>query len=143
MFKFTILYYRVDDEAKLESFFSSTNVPLAERLPGLAEIEVSRIIGKPGGGGSRFHLAYSLYFATQESFQLAIGSEAGFRFVKALKPWADAGLIVWYFADVSEEIVKHAGPKVTVEDLLPNLVKKSEGDTQSASQLSPDDADGM
>jgi uncharacterized protein (TIGR02118 family) len=142
LFKFTILYYRVDDEPKLESFFSSTNVPLAEQLPGLVKIEVSRITGKPGGG-SRFHLAYSLYFATPESFRLAIVSEAGLKLVEALMPWYDNGLIVWYYADVSEEIVKRAGPEVTVEDLLPNMFNKTEEDDQSSPPPSPDVAAGM
>jgi uncharacterized protein (TIGR02118 family) len=142
VFKFTILYYRVDDEAKLESFFSSTNVPLAERLPGLTKIEVSRITGKPGGA-SRFHLAYSMYFATQESFNLAIVSEAGLKFIEALMPWYDNSLIVWYFADVSEEIVKRAGPEITVEDLLPKVGKKTEEDAHSASPSSPDVAAGI
>jgi uncharacterized protein (TIGR02118 family) len=142
MFKFTILYYRVDDEAKLESFFSSTNVPLAERLPGLVKIEVSRITGKPGGA-SRFHLAYSLYFATQQSFHLAIVSEAGLELIEALMPWYDNGLIVWYYADVSEEVVKRAGPEIPVEDLLPKDIQQAEEDDQSASPSSPDVAAGM
>jgi uncharacterized protein (TIGR02118 family) len=143
VFKFTILYYRVDDQEKFESFFSSTNVPLAEQLPSIVKIEVDRIVGKPGGR-SRFHLAYSLYFATQESFNLAISSEAGLNFLGALRPWSDAGLLVWYYADVTDEIVTHAGPEVTVEDLLPPKAKKTrQDDAHSASPSSPDVAAGM
>lgn len=144
MFQFTTIYYCVDDEEKLESFFSSTHVPLAEQLPGLVKIEVSRITAKPGGG-SRFHLAYSLYFATQESFQLSIISEAGVKLVEALMPWYEAGLIVWYYADVSEEIIERAGPEISVEDLLPKRKEPDEQEAQSASpdEASPEDAAGM
>lgn len=139
MYQFTTIYYRVDEEDKLESFFSSTHLPLAEQLPGLVKSEVSRVMGKPGGE-SRFHLAYSLYFATESSFQRSLTSEAGLKLMQALKAWADAGLIIWYYADTFEEIVKRAGPDITAEDLLPK--KESEGE-QEAHSGSPEDAAGI
>lgn len=105
MFQFTTLYYRVDDEETLESFFSSTHLQLAEKLPGLVKSEVSRISGQPGGE-SRFHMAYSLYFATEQSFYQSIASESGVKLMQALKSWADARLITWYYAESFEEIVK-------------------------------------
>ena len=111
MFKFTTLYYRVDDEETLEAFFSSTHLQLAEKLPGLVKSEVSRISGQPGGE-SRFHMAYSLYFATEQSFYLSLATDSGIKLMKALKPWADARLIAWYYAEAFEEIVKKRGKSV-------------------------------
>lgn len=111
MFEFTTLYYQVDDEDILENFFANTHLQLAEQLPGLVKSVVSRVRGKPGGN-SRFHLVYSLYFATQESFELSLMSEPGVKLMEALKPWADAQLIIWYYADSFEEIVKRRGPEV-------------------------------
>ena len=105
MFQFTTLYYKVDDEQTLEQFFARTHLPLAEQLVGLVKSEVSRIQGQPGGQ-SRFHMAYSLYFASRESFEKSLASETGLKLIKALKPWADAKLIVWYFAEAFEEIAK-------------------------------------
>ena len=35
MFKFVVIYYRVDDDALLEDFYSSTHMVLTEQLPGL------------------------------------------------------------------------------------------------------------
>ena len=139
MFQFTTIYYRVDDEEKLESFFSSTHLPLAEQLPGLVKSEVSRITGKPGGE-SRFHMAYSLYFATEASFQLSMVSDPGIKLVEALTPWADAGLIIWYYADAFEEVVKRAGRELTADDLLP---KPEAANEQDAHSPSADDAAGM
>lgn len=139
MFQFTTIYYRVDEEEKLESFFSHTHLPLAEQLPSLVKSEVSRIAGKPGGE-SRFHLSYSLYFSTEASFQLSLVSEEGIKLVQALKPWVDAGLIIWYYADTFEEVVKSAGPEVTVEDLLP---KTEDVSGQGNHSLSADDAAGI
>lgn len=104
MFQFVTIYYRVDDEEALEEFFSRTHLQLAEQLPGLMKSEVSRVIGKPGGE-SRFHLAYSLYFATRESFEMSLISEPGQKLMQALVPWEEARLITWYYADAFEEVV--------------------------------------
>ena len=98
MFKFVTLYRRVDDEDLLEEFFANTHLPLAEKLPGLLRSEVSRVTGKPGGE-SRFHLAYELYFERVESFDEALLSPAGQELMQALKPWADARLVTWFYAD--------------------------------------------
>jgi uncharacterized protein (TIGR02118 family) len=111
VFQFTTLYYQVDDEQTLEDFFSSTHLQLAEQLPGLVKSEVSRVTGQPGGQ-SRFHLAYSLYFSTEQSFFLSLASEPGIKLMEALKPLADARLIVWYYAEAFEEIVKSRGQNV-------------------------------
>jgi uncharacterized protein (TIGR02118 family) len=102
MFKFVTIYRRVDDETALETFFAETHLPLAERLPGLLKSEVSRVTGKPGGE-SRFHLVYELYFAGRPEFEQAWLTETGVALLAALKPWADARLLTWFFADSYEE----------------------------------------
>jgi uncharacterized protein (TIGR02118 family) len=114
VFQFTTLYYRVDEEDMLEDFFSSTHLQLAEQLPGLVKSEVSRVTGQPGGE-SRFHLVYSLYFATKESFYHSLTSEPGVKLMQALKPWSDARLLVWYYAEAFEEYVKSRGQSVDLK----------------------------
>jgi uncharacterized protein (TIGR02118 family) len=107
MFKFTILFRRVDDEQVLESFFSSTVMPLSEKLTGLVQTEVSRVSGKPGGE-SRYHLVYELYFAASDDFYRALASESGLALMQALKPWADAKLLTWFYAESWEQAVIEA-----------------------------------
>lgn len=102
MFKFTTIYRRVDDENTLETFFSETHLPLAEQLPELLKSEVSRIEGKPGGQ-SRFHLMYELYFADEHAYRRSMVSEIGVALIQALKPWGDAKLLTWFYADTFEE----------------------------------------
>ena len=99
MYKFVTLYRRVDDEDALEAFFSQTHLPLAEQLPGLARREVSRISHKPGGGESRFHLMFELYFDSRISFEAAMVTPIGVQLIAALTPWAEAKIITWFFAD--------------------------------------------
>jgi uncharacterized protein (TIGR02118 family) len=98
MYKFVTLYRRVEDDQLLEQFFSQTHLPLAEKLPGLARREVSRISHKPGGE-SRFHLMFELYFDSQESFETAMATQTGVQLIEALMPWAEAKIITWFFAD--------------------------------------------
>ncbi len=102
MFKFVTIYRRVDDEKALETFFSGTHLPLAEKLPGLLKYEVSRVEGKPGGE-SRFHLVYELYFESRTWFERAMLTPTGLQLIEALKPWAEAKVISWFFATVFEE----------------------------------------
>jgi len=98
MYKFVTIYRKVDDEAKLEDFFSFTHLPLAEALPDLRQREVSRVTRKPGGQ-SRFYLMLELYFEDEAAFQSAMASETGIQLVQALKPWAEAKIITWFFAE--------------------------------------------
>jgi uncharacterized protein (TIGR02118 family) len=108
MFKFVTIYRRVDDEDRLEDFFSSVHLPLAEQLPGLVRTEVSRVGGKPGGE-SRFHLMYELYFQTEDDFFNSFSSMPGRKMMASLKEWADAKLVTWFYADSwKEEATKHA-----------------------------------
>lgn len=102
MFKFTTLYRKVDDEEKLEDFFSGTHLPLAEALPNLVKREISRVNRKPGGQ-SRFHLMVELYFEDEAAFAQAMTTETGGRLIQALELWAEARLITWFFSESFEE----------------------------------------
>ncbi len=102
MFKFVTIYRRVDDEEALETFFSQTHLPLAESLPNLVKRELSRVNRKPGGE-SRFHLMFELYFESETVFQEAMLTESGVLLIEALKPWADAKIITWFFTESFEE----------------------------------------
>ena len=103
MYKFVVIYRRVDDEAALEDFFVTTHLPLVEKLPSVVKTEVSRVQGKPGGA-SRFYLMVESYFATKEAYQRALTTETGLSLMQALKPWDDARLLTWFYADAFEEI---------------------------------------
>jgi uncharacterized protein (TIGR02118 family) len=109
LFKFVTIYRRVDDQDALEDFFSSTHLPLAEKLPNLVKSEVSRVVGKPGGE-SRFHLMYELYFESQDVFYKALGSDPGRELMAQLKRWSEALLITWFYAQSWEEDAGQALP---------------------------------
>jgi uncharacterized protein (TIGR02118 family) len=98
MYKFVVIYYRVDDENALESFFTGTHLPLVESLPGLRRLEIGRVTGQPLGQ-SRFHLMVEAYFDDEEAWHEAQLSPPGVALMNALRPWADERLIAWFYAD--------------------------------------------
>lgn len=103
MYKFVVIYRRVDDEMMLEEFFSGTHLPLVEKLPGVIKTEVSRVLGKPGGA-SRFHLMVESYFASKEAYKQSLATETGLALMQALAPWDEARLLTWFYADAFEEV---------------------------------------
>lgn len=98
MYKFVVIYRRVDDEAALEAFYAHTHRALAEELPGLRRFEVSRVTSQPFGQ-SRFHLMVEAYFDNEAAWIEAQTSEVGVALMNALKPWAEERLITWFYAD--------------------------------------------
>jgi uncharacterized protein (TIGR02118 family) len=111
MFKFTTLYRQVDDPGAVDDFFSQTHLPLAEQLEGLRKSEVSRIAGKPGGE-SRYYLMYELYFDSLDAYRKAMVSEAGIQLMEALKPWDEARIVTWFYAESFEEATKSSYAEV-------------------------------
>ncbi len=98
MYKFVVIYYRVDDEDALEEFFANTHRALLEQLPGLRRFEVSRITSQPFGR-SRFHLMVEAYFDSEAAMREGLVSQPGLEMMNALRPWADERLIAWFYAD--------------------------------------------
>lgn len=98
MFKFVVIYYRVDDEIALEEFFSSTHLPLVEDLPDLRRLEISRITSQPFGR-SRFLMMVEAYFDNEPAMREALVSRSGIAMMNALRPWSENKLIAWFYAD--------------------------------------------
>lgn len=102
MYKLVTIYRQVDDAQKIDDFFSSTHLQLAEKLPNLIKSEVSRVTHKPGGQ-SRFYLMYELYFESQKALQASFVSEVGIALIQALQPWTEAKIVSWFYAEAFEE----------------------------------------
>ncbi len=104
MFKFVMLYRQVDDVTAVEKFFTETHLPLFEQLPTLIKSEISRVMWKPGGK-SRFYMMVEGYFESSDHLTAALVTKPGLAMMQALKPWADAGIITWFYCDTWEEDV--------------------------------------
>jgi uncharacterized protein (TIGR02118 family) len=115
-YKLTTIYRQVDDLKKLDDFFHNTHLQLAEQLPGLLRSEMTRINGKPGGKRSRFYLMYELTFESEEAYVRAFTSEAGVALIQALKPWADAKLITWFYGEAFSETAEEREARQKAKD---------------------------
>lgn len=107
MFKFVMLYRQVDDTAAIEKFFTDTHLPLFEQLSTMVKSEISRVMWKPGGK-SRFYMMVEGYFESAEQLTAALLTKPGLEMMQALKPWADAGIITWFYCDTWEEEVERS-----------------------------------
>ena len=75
-FKLVIVFKQQPNPAEFERRWAEEFVPLAERLPGLQRVVVSRTRGGPAGRVD-IHLIHELHFANQEALKAAMSSPAG------------------------------------------------------------------
>lgn len=77
MIKLTVLYDCPSDVKAFETYYTSTHVPLARKVPGLNGIEVT--LFQPGLNGSppKYHLMAELTFDDSAAMQAGLGSEEG------------------------------------------------------------------
>lgn len=83
MHKLMILFHKTDDTLELETRWSQEFVRLAEKMPGLRRVTVSRILGGPAGD-AHLHLVHEFYFDDLGAVQSAMASEAGQQAGRAL-----------------------------------------------------------
>jgi len=65
----------------------SSTAPLAEKMPGLIKMEVSKVIGAPGGE-SDLHLIAEMYFESKDALLEALSSPEGRAAGKDLRGFA-------------------------------------------------------
>lgn len=89
MHKLMVLIRRPADPAGFEDRWSREFVPLAERMPGLRRVSLTRVVGDLTGT-SQLHLVHEFFFDDLESVQAAMASPPGQRAGEALMGFAAA-----------------------------------------------------
>jgi uncharacterized protein (TIGR02118 family) len=85
--KLIVLFKTTNDPTQLETQWSGRFVPLAERMPGIRRVTVTRIIG----GASEvpeFHMIHEFYFDNLDALQKAMASDEGQKAGQALMSFA-------------------------------------------------------
>ena len=77
-------------------------MPLAEQMPGLRRVSVSRAQGGPGGEAD-VHLIHEFYFEDIDSLQAAMGSPAGQEAGRALMTFDDPSVTILFAEHLEEE----------------------------------------
>jgi uncharacterized protein (TIGR02118 family) len=74
--KLMILFHKTADPIELETRWSQEFVRLAEQMPGLRRVSVSRVVGSPGGGAD-LQLVHEFFFDNLDAVQAAMASPEG------------------------------------------------------------------
>ena len=97
MAKLIALYKKPADIAAFNSYYFSTHVPIAKKVPGLQRYEVSAGPVATPQGESPFHLAAILSFDSMSALQQALGSSEGVAAAADLANFAQAGVDLLVF----------------------------------------------
>ncbi len=86
--KLIALYRQPGDRDAFDRHYREVHTPLAEKMPGLQKLEVTRIVGDPMGGSSEWYLMAEMYFADRQTLDAAMTSPEGKAAAKDLMGFA-------------------------------------------------------
>lgn len=101
MHKLIVLFKSTGDPTQLETQWSGRFVPLAEKMPGIRRVSVTRILG----GASKapdLHLIHEFYFDSLAALRHAMASEEGQKAGQALMAFAENSATVLYAEHLEE-----------------------------------------
>lgn len=77
MVKLVVAYGPPHDAAVFDEEYSTTHVPLAQKIPNLRRFGAGNVIGTPDGSPAPFHLIAELSFDSVDDLRSALGSPEG------------------------------------------------------------------
>lgn len=77
MITLTVLYGTPDDVEKFDKHYTETHIPLAQAVPGLDDVKITRFLPGPDGSAPEFHLMAQLAFADAEAMGAAMSTDEG------------------------------------------------------------------
>ena len=92
MFQVSVLYNQPDDRAKFDEYYDGTHVALAQKIPGLQRMSVSRPGPDPEGNAPAYHLVTVLEFADEAAFGAGMASAEGQAAVGDVPNFATGGV---------------------------------------------------
>jgi uncharacterized protein (TIGR02118 family) len=101
MHKLLLLFQKSDDVLEFEKNWSETFVAVAEKMPGIKRVAVTRTYGSPKGDVD-LHMTHEFFFEDSESLRTAMMSPEGQAAGHALMAFA-AGVVNIVFAEHLEE----------------------------------------
>jgi uncharacterized protein (TIGR02118 family) len=102
MNKLLIQFLNPPDVEDFEHKWSEGFVPLAERMPGLKRVSVSRIYGGPAGEVN-LHLVHEFFFENAQSLRHAMSSPEGQRAGQALLDFASEYVTICFAEHLEED----------------------------------------
>lgn len=97
MAKLVVLYKKAQDAAKFNAHYASTHAPLAKKIPGLRDYEISDGPVRTPQGDSPYQLVAILSFDSLDALQRGLGSPEGQAAAGDLANFAQAGVELLMF----------------------------------------------
>jgi uncharacterized protein (TIGR02118 family) len=97
MAKLIAMYKKPANVQAFDSYYHSTHVPIAKKIPGLRRYEVSTGPVATPAGDSAFHLIATLTFDSMGAIQQALGSPEGAAAAGDLANFGQAGVDLLIF----------------------------------------------
>ncbi|HLR80788.1 MAG TPA: EthD family reductase [Bacillota bacterium] len=76
MAKLIALYKQPEDQKKFDEHYFNVHTPITKKIPGLREMNVTKILGSPMGK-SEYYLLCEMIYDDQEALQTAMKTDEG------------------------------------------------------------------
>ncbi len=90
--KITVLYHHPKEVDIFEKYYSEHHLPLAQNMPGVSKIELTRFVPTPLGDAPEFHRMAELYFSSEAQMIETMGSPEGQATIDDLEILSPAGV---------------------------------------------------
>ncbi|HWK65960.1 MAG TPA: EthD family reductase [Rhizobiaceae bacterium] len=97
MARIVALYMTPKDRDAFDRYYHATHVPLAKKLPGLREYDISQGPIQTASGPADVHLVATLTFDSVQAIESALGSAEGKAVAADLGKFADGGVELYIF----------------------------------------------
>ena len=94
MYKVTVLYEHAEQPEEFEKYYFEKHIPLAQHLPGVSELELTKFDSAPGNGKPAYYRMAELYFISREAMEESMGSPEGQAVINDLLNFATGGVKV-------------------------------------------------
>lgn len=74
MVKLIALYKQPEDKQAFDEHYQNVHTPITKKIPGLRKMEVTKIVGAPGGE-SKYYLLCEMYYDDHESLKQAMKTD--------------------------------------------------------------------
>ncbi len=92
MIKLTVLYGHPTDPAAFEKYYREVHMPIADKIPGVARWELTRLTGAADGSKPAFYRMAELYFTDLEAMEKSLNSPGGMAALHDLPKFASGGV---------------------------------------------------
>lgn len=102
MVKLIALYKHPENKEQFDEHYFNTHAPITAKIPGLREMNVTKIVGSPMGGEGKYYLMCEMIYDSHEALKAAMKSDEGKASGKDLMSFAGDLVTLMIGEDVNE-----------------------------------------